>query len=124
MSICETLPLLVHKKSELKRVSPLGKPLDYEDDTDNGVDHLEGARGFMQEIEDHVREKARSLAAARKKKGLPEYLVKPRRQEKAASCKFIDPAATESVAHLFQCSQPGTRLKELPSSQDQRLRRL
>lgn len=73
MAICDDL--LSHEKSKLARLSLNGTVLDYLDKSDAGVDHKDSARDFVQSIQDFVYDKAKILAAARQKRGIPKGLT-------------------------------------------------
>ena len=73
MAICDDL--LSHERSTLNRLSLAGIVLDYSDESDTGVDHKESARDFVQSIQDFVYDKAKTLAAARHKRGIPKGLT-------------------------------------------------
>lgn len=73
MAICDDL--LSHEQSKLARLSLDGTILDYSDKSDAGVDHKESARDFVQSIQDFVYDKAKLLAAARQKRGIPKGLT-------------------------------------------------
>lgn len=73
MAICDDL--LSHEQSKLARLSLDGTVLDYWDKSDTGVDHKESARDFVQSIQDFIYDKAKLLAAARQKRGIPKGLT-------------------------------------------------
>lgn len=66
--------LLSNERLKLARYSSDGRPLDYSDRSDIGIDHMESARDFLQSIEDFVSRKAHELSAVRTKMGLPDGL--------------------------------------------------
>ncbi len=76
--------LLSNERLKLARYSPDGRPLDYSDRSDYGIDHMESARDFLQSIQDFVHRKAHELAAARTKIGFPNGLDR----EELASWKY------------------------------------
>lgn len=73
MAICDDL--LSHERSTLTRLSLNGTVLDYSDESDTAVDHKESARDFVQSIQDFVYDKAKMLADARHKRGIPKGLT-------------------------------------------------
>ena len=60
----------------MTRLSSTGVKLKYTDRSDAGIDQLESARDFLQSIEDYVHGKARALAVARERKGMPPEIFK------------------------------------------------
>lgn len=68
--------LLSSERLKLARYSSDGRPLDYSDRSDFGIDHMESARDFLQSIEEFVSRKAHELSAVRTKMGLPDGLDK------------------------------------------------
>ena len=68
--------LLSAERLKYDRASATGKPMDYLDQSDAGIDQKESGREFLKSIEEFVRRKGNELAAARKKLGLPAGLAK------------------------------------------------
>ena len=66
--------LLAPERAKLARVSSIGFPLKYGDQTAAATDQLESARDFLGSIQEFVYNKAYGLSDARRRLGLPTGL--------------------------------------------------
>ena len=86
--------LLSAERLNYGRLSASGKPMEYQDQSDAGVDQKESGREFLKSIEDFVHRKADELAAARKKLGISAGFAKrevSRRKNPGGASKGITP---------------------------------
>ena len=65
---------LAHRRSILIRRNARGTKLDYLDRTEDGIDHKESARDFLQTVTDFTTRKAHEGAALRKRVGIADGL--------------------------------------------------
>lgn len=70
MEFC--MSMLGQERKRYPRYSLLNERLDYEDDTDRGIDEHEGARHFLRTLEAYVAKRVEKLKKARKAAGLVE----------------------------------------------------
>lgn len=74
--LCEEL--LVPEKAKLYREGLQNKePLDYNDESNYGVDEKESQRGFIETVRVFIENRAKALNSARIRAGLPDLMVKP-----------------------------------------------
>ncbi|KAK0107000.1 hypothetical protein ONS95_003715 [Cadophora gregata] len=69
----ECAKLLAPERLRYQRKDVFGKPLEYDDETDYGVDEFESARGFLVTITDFIKDLASDLAMARQLAGLHDF---------------------------------------------------
>lgn len=62
-----TAKKLEKERGKLTRISLLGEKLEYEDQSNRGLDQYESARQFLDEVEQYIKEKTKKLAAIREK---------------------------------------------------------
>ena len=101
----ECQKMLADERQRLTRISNAGDTLDFNDPNQSATDHLESARDFLQSVEDFVAAKAKKLADARQRLGMPSNLSKSEssHKRKRAGSKHsikVSESALERVAKL------------------------
>jgi DNA-directed RNA polymerase III subunit RPC1 len=99
---CEKL--LAKKKEEYKRKGLLGDSLEYDDDTDYGIDEFESARGFLDTITKFVCGLASRLAKARQRAGMNELEDDPKKSKHFYDESREDPARRDQMDRIAKVS--------------------